>query len=478
MAQLFPLEEKFPLQECVLDVTRSKFVREEASTVASLVEGSLSGRNRFRRLLLGCKAVGKTTLLKSLLTAAQAAYPDGLLTLYVSYADTDESRLAVKICRYLRDSGINPSITDHLQGAGVNESTRTIIQQQDLDLYNLLLRDEAFFCKLGITAGMADLLVAAARRKPLFTRLSELLRSANKRLFLVVDELQNVYTGAFPEGQRIIDDVRALGEDTNGQIHCIISGSSTYMRRLAFGNLPSELKPNYPNYTGVDLNNTKYQARWIYPFLDVASFRSLYCKMVKKLEYELSEEETAALTELFIQTGGSPGGLSECVQGRESSTYHISTKSVMFNPPNEKAQVLRALYKALPRITNVPDPLAIAADTTCLISTHLAPDLAAIPENILYDMADAGLIRYVTEDSTMKQIGFGSPLVYFETAMQGKNTVTSFEVAALCYPCGPVLAVTAEKVASHFLADAFQKLIQCLNPVKYSDVHVLNQSST
>ena len=63
--------------------------------------------------------------------------------------------------------------------------------------------------------------------------------------------------------------------------------------------------------------------------------------------YVPSEEETDALSELFIRTGGSPGGLSECLQNRELSTYHVSAKSVKFDPESdERAQVLQAIYEA------------------------------------------------------------------------------------------------------------------------------------
>ena len=472
MAELELLEASFPRDECVLDETRRAFVREQASVVSCLMKGELNKQNRFRRLLLGCKAVGKTTLLKSLLKAANTAYP-----LYVSYADT-KVRLGRIICHHLRKSGIKPNISESLEEACVDEPTCNIILQQQLDLYDLLLHDESYFRGCGIVPGMAGRIVSAASQPPLFTRLSALLQSADKKLFLVVDELNDVYMGAFPEGRLTIDDILALGEDASGQINCIISGSSTRLRQLAFAKLPNELKSNYPNYTGVDLNSTKYQPRWIYPFLDVDSFLCLY-RTINHMpdNYVPSEEETDALSELFIKTGGSPGVLSECLQNRESSTYHVSAKSVKFDPePDERAQVFQAIYEALPRCTDNLNHLTFAAATTHLIPTHLAKSLADHPESILYDMADAGLIRYITctDDPTLKRIGFGSPLVYFTVAMQGKLIVTAFEAAALYMPSGHKMGVVAENVTCRFLAKAFEKIAKVPNPVKFSEISPLN----
>ena len=83
----------------------------------------------------------------------------------------------------------------------MDEPTCNIILQQQLDLYDLLLHDEGYFRGCGIVPGMAGRIVSAASQPPLFTRLSVLLQSADKKLFLVVDEFNDVYMGAFPEGR-------------------------------------------------------------------------------------------------------------------------------------------------------------------------------------------------------------------------------------------------------------------------------------
>ena len=87
--------------------------------------------------------------------------------------------------------------------------------------------------------------------------------------------------------------------------------------------------------------------------------------------------------------------------------------------------MLLAIYKALPRIADTSNNLAIAASTTFLIPIHISQELISQVENILYDMSDAGLIRYITSDPGVKMIGFGGPLVFYATAIQGRQTITT-----------------------------------------------------
>ena len=463
-------ELEFLKQNYVLDHSRRVFVKEQLSVVKNLMKNELVGQTCFRRLLLGCKGVGKTTLLTSLLKVTKALYPE-LLTLYVSYA-ASKKRLAELVCCELRKCCRRPNISDYLEH--FKEETQKIIRDQDLDIYDLLLNDQEYFCKLGITSGEARRLVVQADRPPIFERLSTFLEQEGQRLFLVVDEFQDVYSKRFKEvGCPTICDVHAIGDNASGRIHCIISGSSTHLRQLAFAKLPEQLCSQYPNYEDVDLNSTKYQACWIYPFLDVDSFKSLFkrLKTLQNSSYELTEEEeTATLYDLFNKTGGLPGYLFQSVMERNVSTYNISAKSVVFYPPDERAKVLLAIYKALPRVADTSNSLAIAASTTFLIPTHISQELLSQAANILYDMSDAGLIRYITSDQGVKMIGFGDPLVFYATAIQGRQTITTYEAAALCSPCGQAMAPLAENVACRLLAHAFKQINKLNHPVTYSDV--------
>mgnify|MGYP003463356189 CR=1 FL=1 len=66
---------------------------------------------------------------------------------------------------------------------------------------------------------------------------------------------------------------------------------------------------------------------------------------------------------------------------------------------------------------------------------------------------------------------FGGPLVFYAIAMQGRQTITTYEAAALCSPCGQVMASLAENVTCRLLAHNFQKFNQLDHPpVTYSHI--------
>ena len=355
--QQLPLEAKFPLG-CVLDDSRSDFVHDQALTLANLVRGELVKKTRFRRLLLGCKSVGKTTLLMGLKDAASAAYPDQLLTFYISYgAGGSTERLATAVCGFLRKHNIIPDLDELLRDLGASQATLETFKRVDLDAYDVLLGDQAFFQQVGLKLGTALHLTSAIHLTPLFTRLSTCLQLANKRLFLLVDELNFVYTGKFEvNGNLIISDLMAIGDDRNGFIHCVISGSSSNLRRLAFAKLPEDEWKLYPQYKpGFDLNNTKFQARWIYPFLDAASFTQLFhiCQAEKA-----SPLDDSFIPDAFVKTGGSPGGLDEWLETRNPPTYNSSAKTINFalSTADARATVLLEIHQAQSRL---PEPATI-----------------------------------------------------------------------------------------------------------------------
>eukprot|EP00047_Mylnosiga_fluctuans_P006383 m.246596 g.246596 ORF g.246596 m.246596 type:complete len:183 (+) comp15097_c0_seq1:489-1037(+) len=106
-----------------------------------------------------------------------------------------------------------------------------------------------------------------ARARNPIALIEHVLIKANKFMFLVMDEFQLVYTGGFPDGKDIIGETLAIGESTSGRIHCVLSGSCSELRMLAFKKwAPDQMdKVQFPNYTGIDLNITKYSATWILP---------------------------------------------------------------------------------------------------------------------------------------------------------------------------------------------------------------------
>ena len=129
----------FP-KECVLDESRLDFVKDQSLTLNALMLGNLKGHNRFRRLLLGSKAVGKTTsLLDSLLKAAEATFGSNLLTFKVSYCETSE-RLALLVCHYLSTVGITFDLESFIQEAQiVSKTALNVIRSKELTVLDLML---------------------------------------------------------------------------------------------------------------------------------------------------------------------------------------------------------------------------------------------------------------------------------------------------------------------------------------------------
>lgn len=81
-------------KEIYLDNSRSRFVKDAAETLADLVRGSLVGRDRYKRLLLGGKGVGKTALLQCLQKAAKCILErHGLYCVYLDYSAVPNAKM-------------------------------------------------------------------------------------------------------------------------------------------------------------------------------------------------------------------------------------------------------------------------------------------------------------------------------------------------------------------------------------------------
>lgn len=184
-------------------------------------------------MLLGSEAVGKTTLLCGLSEAVQQKYQESLITVNLSSLALANLRLAALICARLASVGVTLSMSEFLKEIGtLDQRTLDRIAFHKLNVYDLLLMDLAEFEACGISACSAHRLKAAATSPPLFTRISQALEKNDKFLFVILDNFHLVYSSAVPHGHAIRDLI-AIGDDLNGRIHCIISGRSAHLRRLA-----------------------------------------------------------------------------------------------------------------------------------------------------------------------------------------------------------------------------------------------------
>jgi hypothetical protein len=143
------------------------------------------------------------------------------------------------------------------------------------------------------------------------------LKNKKKFVFIVLDEIQNLYLKN-DNGKQVINQLSEIGGSREGCIFCIITGSSYHLRQLCFAKLPNNIKEKYPNYISLDLNSTKYSSRWIYPFLDIEDFERLteITYTESKKENEVDEKNQLAL--LYLKTGGNPRLLEKIVLNGES----------------------------------------------------------------------------------------------------------------------------------------------------------------
>ncbi len=119
------------------------------------------------------------------------------------------------------------------------------------------------------------------------------LKENEKFIFLVLDGIQTLY-GANENGRQIIDEIALIEDSFEGCVFCVITGSSSKLRQLCFAKLPSNYKVDNQNYVGLDLNSTKFSAKWIYPFLEITDFEEIvkffYVAWVDKAHISTTEE--------------------------------------------------------------------------------------------------------------------------------------------------------------------------------------------
>ena len=79
-----------------LDESREIFARDAFETITALVNGKLRKNDRYRRrILIGQKAVGKTTLLDALMTVAKKHFSKGLVCVRINYTRVKYARLPI-----------------------------------------------------------------------------------------------------------------------------------------------------------------------------------------------------------------------------------------------------------------------------------------------------------------------------------------------------------------------------------------------
>lgn len=377
----------------VLDNSRRKFVEDAAASLADLVQGRLVDRDRYKRLLLGRKGVGKTTLLQRLLAVATTMLQrHGIICVYLDYSDAASAPTPLE------------AVVAGLPAA-----------------FQLFLRLRLSF--------------AAPHRH--IAIVESFLRSRGITVFAVVDELQNVYRPC-ERGMAIIGQLSALGASKAGVLHWVLSGSSAYLRQLVTARVEYPSK-EWPNYTKLDLNGTKFVPVTIEPFVEPQDFRSLVHRLVPE---GVEPPVEAALGELYLRTGGVPSFVAErLARGPVAvDTFVLSSKGIGRRDATDTESVfLRALLEVVNAFVPVgregsESDLDVYARWTSMVSfdgvAARAIELGAPRTAVLstcYNLADRGLVRFHASGST---VGFGSAMM-MQQLWTDDTALTHEEVVAL-----------------------------------------------
>ena len=368
--------------------------------------GKLKQKNGFRRLLLGRKGVGKSTLLKCIAEAAKSVYSNkNLIVCSTSYISANDIKLPSTI--------IESTI-------GTSEQ-RSI---QDLNGY---------------------------------------LSTSNKFVLFIADELDSVFFSQNDLGQHIIGEIAHIGDSTEGRIHCIISGSSSRLRQLCFRKLPDEDVKRFPNYKCIDLNSTKFSARWIHPFLEKDDFS----KVLRMVTQDGTKLEEADMTNIYIQTGGNARHISEIVRSPSMSvdSYSLSIKADISADEKFLLQAVLTCADIMPECDNELEKVTLW--TRYVNLPTVCDQIKQLPEGgditkLLYNLADRGLLRlndHFDRVHYANSVSLGTPRIYMQLKMGDKCNLSIQEGVALLYPVGPLSAL-AEEVAMRFLIEKAEEWIR------------------
>jgi hypothetical protein len=438
-------EEIIQGQGLVLDDSKKEFLKYNGDVLEKIKSGDFASANRFRQLLIGRKGVGKTELMKLLAKAAKAA--GDVIVVYIEYSAPEQA--------------FTPF-------------------------------DEAYRCLPVDVKEEYERLCEDDRRNATVYKygwLNEALYNCKRTLLFLVDEVPLVYGKVCTNGVSIISELHVIGGLDGRSIHCILSGSGKYVRKLAFCKLDDILKPQYPNYSTVDLNSTRYVPRYILPFSrSTADFKHAVegiSKSVKRpRNYNNSE-----LAILFKRSGGCAGSLHTLLMEAESQPYTTSAKGIA-QLTESKISFLKDLFLALDIVNSVSSSTPLASDD----STPVTPDeldetptdsggelidfddeleklflrmrpvpLAMVKTSgfldiaIVYELVDDGFIHYF-QDNT---VSFALPSLYDELdSFHGQNKgITLTELVNLKNHYKDGLA--CEPTVLRLLAQSSMKIFDC-----------------
>ena len=403
-------------QKLFLDESRKEFLKRHDLLINDLVNGKLQGRNRFRELLLGVKSVGKSEVCKILKSYTKAKHPQ-VVTVYISY-DSCDTLLSHSICQHI------------------------IVQKHVSE------------CQIRIILSHKE----AQQR---IENLELFLKANDIRLFLLVDEFHFVYSKPADIGEEIVKEMSVISGTSLGYIHCIVTGSSSCLRTLAFAKLEPEKEALYKSYgRKIDLNSTKLQPKWIFPITEAKNF----CELLKIRGIEVDDD----VAKRFFCSGGRPGLAIE-PPNYDDIPYSLGVKTDLYSQNSPRMIVLQSIFDCMD---------VFKADATIDDDeiTSLELDLTLIPdqvlwrrveeksveidaqsfEQILFRLADDGVIIF-RQSAHIRQISISCNYVYYQLRQSRGCSLTWKEYAALKMPNGYFHNI-AEEVALRFIKAKSQSL--------------------
>ena len=419
-----------------LDQSRTDFLESHHRLLMELKNGKLKGRNRFRELLLGVKAVGKTALVHILRDFTKSHVKD-IIVVFASF-DSEVRAPTVLILNAIKISCPCQNL--------LSEVAKLVTPLEKVEL------------------------------------IEEWLSENNLRVLCVFDEFQGAYLKPESVGVPIIEETSAIAGSQGGAFHLIVTGSSSVLRALAFAKLKPSHCNTYPSYKRLDLNSTKLQPRWITAIKSANDFRC-FCKLNNLDRMDLR----------YIYSGGRPGLIFE-EPNLDKIPYSLTVKRQRYEPFSREAKLMQCLlscstsYGSALDTTTIDeqgDNLQSFENLICNVSSAVLHDAFAASvgngedtggfTELLYDLTDDGMIIQESRDLTVTVAMSGVQLYLELNALRVNSSINLnwMEIAALKSP-KDYFAVLAENVAMRIVRRKAQELFGFDTPLARFDTTYLN----
>ena len=254
--------------------------------------------------------------------------------------------------------------------------------------------------------------------------IDEHMQEKNLFVFMLCDEFQCVYKNT-STGTNIVKDLARWNNTQRGTFHCIVTGSSSNLRKLVYGKLfvgdQSVIQEEYPAYEAINLNSTKLQPHWIHPLVlydDIGNFLNM--KEIALSGYTIEE--------VALASGGRPGLILEVNEENILENTPFSLMKSHADIPSPHRNLLYALVAAVEDVhgniingdacvMNVLTPVSV--NQLERVYSAIYP-LGSYQQEMLFDLADVGIVIYKDGDrfTSSSTVSFASIYTYFRCKYQ------------------------------------------------------------